>query len=394
MPVPEETIQQILDPPRMHVPVLGKVLIRRVPEDFEVEELPLYHPSGSGDHAWLWIEKRGLTTQQVIATFGEALGIRAVDIGVAGQKDRWAVTRQFVSIPGRFATAASAIGRPGLRVLNVSFHKNKLRTGHLQGNRFALRLAPADGIVWTEADRTLVQSRLEQLQATGFPNYYGVQRFGRGGGTIQDGLRLLRGRLPKDYWPENQSRSMTRLVLNAVQSGIFNLVLAERVVAGTAGTPQPGDVVIRQGGIKPFLLTEGRDNSGFLPAGPLPGPEMVRSAGNVLQSEERALGLLGTGWRDFTRFSRITSGGRRKCLEYPLEGSVKLDSDGCLVLSFVLSSGTYATALLREIAAEVEDVGGVEEAGIPQESSDLTAVENEMKNGISTELDVSGGNGP
>jgi hypothetical protein len=65
-----------------------------------------------------------------------------------------------------------------------------------------------------------------------------------------------------------------------------------------------------------------------------------------------------------------------------------------MVLNFVLSSGTYATALLREIAAEVEDVGGVEEAGVPQESSDLTAVENEMKNGISTELDVSGGNGP
>ena len=67
MPVPEETIQRILDPPRSHQPVLEKVVIRRSPEDFEVEELPLYVPSGSGDHAWLWVEKRGLTTQQVIA---------------------------------------------------------------------------------------------------------------------------------------------------------------------------------------------------------------------------------------------------------------------------------------------------------------------------------------
>jgi tRNA pseudouridine13 synthase len=369
MPVPEETIQRILNPPRSHAPVLGRVLIRRSPEDFEVEELPLYTPCGNGDHAWLWIEKRGLTTQQVIATIGEALRIRAVDVGVAGQKDRWAVTRQFVSIPGRFATAASAIQRPGLKVLAVNFHKNKLRTGHLQGNRFALRLAPADGTPWTENDREAVQTRMLQLQQDGFPNYYGTQRFGRGGNTIQDGLRLLRGRLPKDYWPENQSRSMTRLVLNAVQSGVFNLVLAERVAQGTAGVPKAGDVVIRKGGIKPFLLTEGRDAAGFLPAGPLPGPEMVRSAGDVLQLEEKSLALLGTGWRDFTRFSRITSGGRRKCLEFPLDSTVELESDGCLRLSFVLSSGTYATALLREIAGEVDDVGGAEE-GVGQDAAE------------------------
>ncbi|MFM7055515.1 MAG: tRNA pseudouridine(13) synthase TruD [Planctomycetota bacterium] len=363
MPVPEDTIQRILNPPRSHTPVLSRVLIRRSPEDFEVEELPLYVPCGTGDHAWLWIEKRGLTTQQVIASIGELLRIRAVDIGVAGQKDRWAVTRQFVSIPGRFATAASAIQRPGLKVLAVSFHKNKLRTGHLQGNRFALRLAPADGTPWTEVDREAVHTRLLQLHESGFPNYYGTQRFGRGGGTIQDGLRLLKGRLPQDYWPENQSRSMTRLVLNAVQSGVFNLVLAERVASGTAGQPQPGDVVIRKGGIKPFLLVEGRDTAGYLPAGPLPGPEMVRSTGEVLQQEENALALLGTGWRDFTRFSRITSGGRRKCLEYPLEPTVELEPDGCLRLSFVLGSGTYATALLREIAGDVDDVGGAEEGG-------------------------------
>lgn len=378
MPVPENTIQQILNPPRIHTPVLERVLIRRSPEDFEVEELPLYVPSGSGDHAWLWVEKSGLTTQQVIATIGEALGVRAVDIGVAGQKDRWAVTRQFVSIPGRFATAASAIQRPGLRVLSVTFHKNKLRTGHLQGNRFALRLAAADGVVWTESDRALVQARLEQLQEQGFPNYYGVQRFGRGGSTIQDGLRLLRGRLPKDYWPENQSRSMTRLVLNAVQSGVFNLVLGERVSAGTAGVPQPGDVVIRRGGIKPFLLSEGRDTTGFLPAGPLPGPEMVRSVGGVLESEERANALLGVSWRDFTRFSRITSGGRRKFLEYPLECGVQLESDGCLRLSFVLSSGTYATALIRELAGTVEDVGGAEEGAV-QESAESSAEGGEVQ---------------
>lgn len=374
MPVPEETIQLILDPPRASQPLLGKVAIRRAVEDFEVEELPLYLPSGTGDHAWLWIRKQGLTTQQVIATLCEHLGIRAVDVGVAGQKDRWAVTRQFVSIPGRFATAATGIQRPGLEVLSVSFHKNKLRTGHLRGNRFAIRLAPADNAQWSVADQTAVAQRLLQLQQTGFPNYYGVQRFGRGGATIQDGLRLLRGRLPKDYWPENLSRTMTRLVLNAVQSGVFNLMLGPRVQAGTAGVPQPGDVVIRRGGIKPFLLAPDANPEGFLPAGPLPGPEMVRSTGPVLQAEEAALAQLGTNWKDFARFRRITSGGRRKCLEFPEDTSAELQPDGQLVLRFSLASGTYATALLRELAAEVVDEGGSEDS-VPVDSSELPAAE-------------------
>jgi tRNA pseudouridine13 synthase len=363
MPVPDETIQLILNPARSHAPVLGQVAIRRSVEDFQVEELPLYQPSGSGDHAWLWIEKRGLTTQQVIAAIGDDLGIRAVDVGVAGQKDRWAVTRQFVSIPGRFATAAVAVQRPGLQVLSVTHHKNKLRTGHLRGNRFSLRLCPPEGNRWTESDRTAVADRLQLLQQAGFPNYYGIQRFGRGGATVQDGLRLLRGRLPKDYWPENQSRTMTRLVLNAVQSGVFNLVLSQRVQDGTAGTPLPGDVVIRQGGIKPFLFPPANNPAGFIPAGPLPGPDMVRSTDAVLEIEAAALARLGTTWKDFTRFRRITSGGRRKFLEFPEDTSVSLEPDGQLLLNFTLTSGTYATALLRELAADVVDEGGNEEAG-------------------------------
>ncbi|MEY2726324.1 MAG: tRNA pseudouridine synthase [Planctomycetota bacterium] len=369
MPVPEETVQLILNPARSHAAVLGQVVIRRSVEDFQVEELPLYQPSGTGDHAWLWIEKRGLTTQQVISAICDDLRIRAVDVGVAGQKDRWAVTRQFVSIPGRFATAAAATHRPGLQVLAVTHHKNKLRTGHLRGNRFILRLCPPEGVRWTESDCAAVAERLQVLQQAGFPNYYGIQRFGRGGATIQDGLRLLRGRLPKDYWPENLSRSMTRLVLNAVQSGVFNLVLSQRVQDGTAGTPLPGDVVIRQGGIKPFLLPPANNPAGFIPAGPLPGPEMVRSTDTVLEIEAAALAKLGTTWKDFTRFRRITSGGRRKYLEFPEEATVTLEPDGQLLLRFTLTSGTYATALLRELAEEVVDEGGSEESG-GSESSD------------------------
>ncbi|MEI7701323.1 MAG: tRNA pseudouridine(13) synthase TruD [Planctomycetia bacterium] len=363
MPVPAETVSLILDPPRSNPSVVESIRIRSKEEDFCVEEIPSYEPSGTGDHAWLWVEKRGLSSPQMISLLGRHLEIPGSDIGLAGQKDRWAVTRQYVSIPGRFATAASLIEMPELKVLSVTMHRNKLKTGHLKGNRFRLVLRPPAGTDFSAADQEAVQERLQQLQTNGFPNYYGSQRFGHGGNTIQDGLRLLKGKLPKDHWPENQSRTMKRLALNAVQSSVFNLVVSSRVSAGTASTPQPGDVVIRKTGIKPFLLPPGANPDEYVPAGPMPGPEMVAAVGPALELEEECLQKLGVQWSDFTRFARLTSGARRRMVEFSQESSVELQDDGSLCLKFSLTAGTYATAMLREIASSIQDVGPDESAG-------------------------------
>jgi len=358
MPVPEQTIGRIINPPRMRGAVLPVAVMRSLDDDFQVEEVPAYQLTGSGEHAWLWLEKRGLSSPQMISLLSRELRIRGGEIGLAGQKDRWAVTRQFVSVPGRCAESAAGISLPELKVLSVTMHRNKLKTGHLKGNRFIITLR-GDQQPFTDADLAAVQSRIAELQTEGFPNYYGPQRFGRGGQTLNDGLRLLQGRMPKDYWPEDQSRTLKRLSLSAVQSAVFNLTTAVRVEAGTVGTPQEGDVVIRRGGIKPFLLPPGQSTADYLPAGPMPGPEMTVAAGDVLQQEQSAMQLLGLHAGVFSRFAKLTSGARRRMLEFPENIGAEL-VEGALRISFSLPPGTFATSLLAEVAGELRDVGRAE----------------------------------
>ena len=74
-------------------------VVRALPEDFEVEELPLYAPCGQGAHLFLWVEKRGRNTREVAGEIARALKVNERDVGVAGQKDRLALTRQFLSVP-------------------------------------------------------------------------------------------------------------------------------------------------------------------------------------------------------------------------------------------------------------------------------------------------------
>ncbi|MFO0976402.1 MAG: tRNA pseudouridine(13) synthase TruD [Planctomycetaceae bacterium] len=355
MPVPQDTISRITQPPRRKAPVLDTVHIRTTVQDFQVEEIPAYELTGSGDHAWLWIEKSGLSSPQMISLLCDTLRFRPSDVGLAGQKDRWALTRQFVSVPGRLAAAAGGMELNGLKVLSVTMHKNKLKTGHLKGNRFILTLRSASP--FTEDQCSKVSERLQELSIQGFPNYYGPQRFGHDGNTLQDGLRLLHNKLPKNHWPENQTRTLKRLALSAVQSAVFNLVVADRVEQGTVGNAQPGEVVIRKGGIKPFVLPEGTDPTDYVPAGPMYGPEMVAASGAAAESEQQCLTTLGLKPSDFLKFAKLTSGARRRMLEFPEETTAALTADGGLQVSFNLPSGTYATTLLQEVAAEILDMG-------------------------------------
>ncbi len=325
-------------------------------DDFQVEEVPAYLPSGSGEHAYLWIEKRGVSSPELVSRIIRLLGVPSKDIGLAGQKDRHAVTRQFCSIPKRLALNVEKLNSDDVTVLQVTAHQNKLKTGHLKGNRFRLVLR-SPGVPFSSPDADKVQERLNELVTSGIPNYFGPQRFGHGGNTVIDGLRLLKGKLPKDYWPDNHSRTLRRLALSAVQSAVFNLVVSQRVTAGTIAAPHPGDVVIRKDGIKPYRYPEGADTSGIVPAGPMPGPEMLAAGGDIAEMENAALEKMGLKPRDFERYAKLTSGVRRKMLEFPSEVSSRLTDDGGIEICFVLSAGTYATTLLSGIASEVVDVG-------------------------------------
>ena len=355
MSLPAELISQILNPPPARPAVIPSLVIRSTVEDFEVEEIPAYAPSGSGEHGWLWIEKRGLSSPELVKRICTTLEVPSKDVGLAGQKDRHAVTRQFVSLPRRYAERAESLNSDDLRVLTVTAHTNKLKTGHLRGNRFRLVVRPGESATFDEAVASQIQDRLALLSAEGFPNYFGRQRFGHDGQTLQDGLRYLKGRLPKDHWPEHQTRTLQRLSLSSVQSAVFNLVLAGRVQAGTFASPVAGDVVIRRDGIKPFRLPDGGDPAGLVPAGPMPGPEMLASGDDVAAQEAAAMTVMGLNANDFRRFPKLTSGIRRKLVEFPAAASTSLQSDGSLLLAFELSAGTYATTLLEALATEVVD---------------------------------------
>ena len=358
MSLPQETLSLIIHPPAMHEAVLAECQIRSTIDDFVVEEIAAYPLSGSGEHAFLWLEKRGLAAPELVSRIIKTLNVPSKDVGVAGQKDRHAVTRQYCSIPKRLAIDVERLNSSDLQILSVTQHQNKLKTGHLKGNRFRLVLRTHGGFTAEHAEQ--VAARLTQLEQTGFPNYFGPQRFGHGGNTLIDGLKAIKGKLPKDHWPEHQSRTLQRLALSAVQSAVFNLVTAERVLAKTAGTVLPGDVVIRKEGIKPYRIPQGADTSQVVPAGPMPGPEMLLATDAVAEMEEAAMQKIGVTTKDFTRFEKLTSGIRRKMLEFPSETSAAWQADGSIEACFVLSAGTYATTMLQEVTTTLIDAAAAE----------------------------------
>ena len=123
------------------LPGIGGTLRAR-PEDFFVDEEPAYEPSGNGDHVFVRIEKRGMTTPQAVERIARALTVNPRDIGVAGMKDRHAVTRQWISLPPPVTPeAVQALALEDITMINVARHPHKLRTGHVRANRFVLRRA-------------------------------------------------------------------------------------------------------------------------------------------------------------------------------------------------------------------------------------------------------------
>jgi tRNA pseudouridine13 synthase len=170
--------------------------IKDQPEDFRVEEIPLYKVDGVGEHCWFTIEKNGITTYQALNLLAKALGRRTVDFGYAGLKDARAITRQQISIEREPSDRIRSLTFANLRIVEVTRHRNKLKIGHLAGNRFRVRIRHDD---WAKAggspEQALANARavVAILQRTGVPNFFGPQRFGMRKDNHLLGLALLRG---------------------------------------------------------------------------------------------------------------------------------------------------------------------------------------------------------
>jgi tRNA pseudouridine13 synthase len=326
------------------------------PEDFEVEELPAYLPTGEGEHLYLWVEKRGRDTQEVVRALALQLRLPESEVGYAGLKDRQAVTRQFLSVPARANATLPDFALPGVAVLFAQRHRNKLRTGHLKGNRFGVRLR---GLKDEQAARDI----LAQLGSQGVPNYFGDQRFGRTFENAELGKRLLLGeRLPRAPRPFER-----KLYLSAYQSLLFNRLLAERIAQGTFARALLGEVLRKEdsGGLfvceHPEIDQPRVDGFEVSPAGPMFGPKMPQAHGPAAQAEAAALAQEGLGLADFARGRGETLGARRSYRARLALEEVRREGED-LWLRFCLPRGSYATSVLRALLKANPPPAAVEEA--------------------------------
>lgn len=317
-------------------------------EDFAVEELPLYEACGDGEHLYVRFEKRGLSTRDVVRRAIERLRLPEPEVGYAGLKDKHARTVQTISLPRVSEADAKAIEGDGVVILSAVRHKNKLRVGHLAGNRFEMVIRPEPGAAFDEAAAGRARAVLELLASAGFPNFFGAQRFGIDGGNVDAGREALRrGGRGMPHWK-------AKFAISALQSALFNDVLLRRMESGQFSTVLAGDVLqkVGSGGIfpcaEPAVDQLRFDAFEISVTGPIFGAEMRAAEGVPGEHEAAVLAAGGLSVEDFKKAHKLAPGTRRQLRAPVKDASVRLDS-GNLVVSFQLPSGSYATVLIDEL---------------------------------------------
>lgn len=385
--------------------------IKHKPDDFRVEEIPLYPTSGEGTHLYFRMEKFALPTPAAVERIARHMGVKPGQIGLAGLKDAQAVTSQMLSLEHADVDRLEAFRDRQIQLTVVGWHGNKLKPGHLAGNRFVIRIRPGDSPLPRNAE-VIARQTLDMLQRRGVPNYFGAQRFGRRGETALLGRALLRenpdefvqmflGRpSPADpleiraardafevgaydralkRWPRTCSdqrralaaykkkrrgsqavaavdKRMKRLFVSAFQSLIFNDVLARRLE--TLDVLLPGDIAKKTdtGGlfaVEDLAAEQPRCQAGLIsPTGPLPGTRTQLADGEPGRIERAVLDSHGVTDELFTRGAGKTKGTRR-ALRFPLEGvdvATGCDGEGpFLSVRFQAPSGCYATVVMEEL---------------------------------------------
>lgn len=406
-------------------------VVKLVPDDFEVDEIPLYPADGAGTHTYARIEKRGMATRQAVHLLAEHLGVRRRDIGFAGLKDARAVTRQWISVEHVEPDRLRGLSISGLRVLEVTRHGNKLRIGHLRGNRFRIRVRH------TQTGRLAdVQDALATLLRRGVPNYFGPQRFGSRGDTWQVGRALIRNDLEeavdlilgraalgdrsltgkarrlydtKDYrhalraWPPsfraernalrvlaasngNRRRAFSaideasrRFYVSSYQSALFNRAVGarlplglDRLLAGDLAWLHASGAVFRV--LDPAAEQPRADAFEISPSGPIFGYRMTGPEGAQGRIEADLLAHEAVTPEDFKRNPLRIKGMRRALRFRPESAQVSLGADDrgpYLELEFTLPAGCYATTLLRElfdVQQAADDEADEGDAGVSPDS--------------------------
>ncbi|NOT86755.1 MAG: tRNA pseudouridine(13) synthase TruD [Lysobacter sp.] len=337
---------------RAHGEAVLTARIRSVPEDFAVEEIDAFDASGAGEHLLLTVEKRGMNTAFAAKRIAAWAGVAESAIGYAGLKDRHALTRQRFSvwIPKKIAPDIDALQSEDLRVLDAQWHARKLPRGALAGNRFVLALREVEG------DPEAIETRLRAIAERGVPNYFGEQRFGRGGDNVSKALSMFAGR--------RVAREERGHLLSAARSELFNRVLGARVGTACWDSGLDGEVWMLDGsrsvfGPEPWseALAERLARFDIHPSGPLWGRGELRSQGEARALELAALegvpldalraGLERAGLDQERRALRLRP--QSLAFDWP--------EPRTLVLRFGLPAGCYATTVLAELGTIVADPG-------------------------------------
>lgn len=326
----------------------GRGLIRVTPGDFRVEEWIELADEPPGEHLWLRVRKTGENTAWVARQLAREAGVEARAVGYAGRKDRHAVTTQWFSVqlPGRADPDFGALP-PAIEILERRRRNRKLQLGGLRGNRFSIVVRRFEG------DATLFEQRLRQLSATGVPNYFGSQRFGREAGNLARALAWFRGEIVV------RDRDQRGLLLSAARSQLFNALLARRVADGSWCRGLPGDLMMLDGRGSFFrvdeideVITARLARGEIHPSGALWGRGRATTQGCALELEEAvaaahaelAAGLEQHGLQQERRALRLMP----KDLEWAWQDALTLRLD------FTLGAGAYATTLLEEVL-DLED---------------------------------------
>lgn len=320
----------------------GRAVLKASAEDFQVNEVLDIPLSGSGEHLWLWLEKRELNTEEAVRILSKALGVPQRQISYAGLKDRMALTRQWISLhlPGR-ELDVTAFAHPQLRILQAVRHSRKLQRGAHSANGFVLQLSSFSG------DVAAVEQRLQQIAVAGVPNYYGPQRFGHDGqNVLQARHYAAQGQLP-------ERRNLRSRLLSSARSLLFNRMLAQRVAAGSWNRAVPGDALSFTRSRSFFMAGDAECNDPRLAELDLHPTAALWGEGELpVQGEIRALELaVAAAEPDLCRW--LEQAGlkqERRIVRLPVQNlSWSWPQADCLHLEFVLPTGCFATVVVREL---------------------------------------------
>jgi tRNA pseudouridine13 synthase len=402
-------------------PGVGGVIKQR-PEDFFVQEIPLYEASGSGEHVYCEIQKVGLSTFDVIERISYELGVSSRDIGYAGMKDAHAITRQTLSIWGTTEQKVMGLKIPDVTVQWAVRHGNKLRLGHLAGNRFAIKIRDVDATAVVK-----LKPVLDRIQQVGMPNYFGEQRFGRRENNDLLGAALIRGdyagllklllggpmprvddpktvqarkafdagnaemamklmsrshgmerrilaRLIKTKKPgaavKAVDQKLRRLWVSALQSRLFNDVVAKRIAS--LDKVMLGDLAYKHDSGSVFKVEDvgveqaRADRFEISPTGPLIGYRCTLPAGEPLKIEEEVFASHSLKPQDFRQEGKEkVKGARRAMRVQPKDVEMVGGSDQhgpYITVAFTLPAGSFATILMRELMKADQVAAEAEEA--------------------------------